>query len=100
MSQPQRASDLIKGILASARSSASRLALNEGLEKVLGPELSKHCQVLSFRAGKLILQVDSAPLYADLSGFRSEEIREGINHSLDKQQIAQIVFRMGGTGNA
>jgi hypothetical protein len=100
VSQPKRASELIKGILASARTSANRGALNQALETVLGPELCQHCQVLSFRSGKLILQVDSAPLYADLSGFRSEEIRKGINDNLDKQKIAQIVFRMGGTGNA
>ncbi len=100
MSQPKRASEFIKGILAQASTTAKRSALNSALVTVLGPELSGHCQILSFRAGRLILQVDSAPLYSELSGFRSEEIRVGINDNLNNQKIAQIVFRMGGTGNA
>lgn len=100
MSQPKRAAELIKGILAEARTTANRSALNSALAEVLGPELFEHCQILSFRGGRLILQVDSAPLFSELSGFRSEEIRAGINENLDNHKVAQIVFRMGGTGHA
>jgi len=97
--EPKRAGELLKGILADARSNADRSSLNDALSKVIGPELSQYCEILSLRGAKLTVQVDSAPLYAELSGFRAEEIRLGMNRILAKQKIARIVFRMSGTGH-
>jgi hypothetical protein len=55
--------------------------------------------VLGCRAGKLVVEVDSAPLYAELSGFRRDEIRLAINQLLPEQPVAQLTFRLGGTGH-
>ncbi len=52
-----------------------------------------------FRQAKLVVEVDSSPLYAELSGFRREEIRTRMNELLTNKKIAQITFRMGGTGH-
>lgn len=99
MSQPRRASDLLRGILAGARPDVNHARIQEALEEVLGSEVCSHCQVVGLRSGKLHLQVDSAPLFAELRGFREEEIRTGLNDRLNHQKIAQVVFRMGGTGH-
>ena len=60
---------------------------------------STHCTVRGFRFFKLVVEVDSSPLYAELSGFRREEIRERMNEILTKRKVASITFRMGGTGH-
>jgi hypothetical protein len=46
-----------------------------------------------------VLEVDSAPLFAELSAFRRDEIRLAINQLLPQQPIAQLTFRLGGTGH-
>ena len=99
MADPERVSDLLKGIIKAVKAESSRSDLSAALEQVLGPEQSPHCKVTGFRSGKLTVEVDSAPLYAELSGFRREEIRERINELLTKKKVAQITFRMGGTGH-
>jgi hypothetical protein len=37
-------------------------------------------------------------LFAELSGFRREEIRQRINELVPDRPIAQLTFRLGGTG--
>ena len=54
---------------------------------------------MGFRDGKLTLEIDSAPLFAELSGFRREEIRARLNEQLPLRQVAQLQFRLGGTGH-
>ena len=99
MTEPERVSDLLKGIIRDVKSESSRSDLSAALEQVLGPEQSQHCKVTGFRSGKLVVEVDSAPMYAELSGFRRDEIRERMNELLTKKQVALITFRMGGTGH-
>jgi hypothetical protein len=97
--EPKRASDFLRDILQQAGKSKSRSAYNEALDQILSEALRPHCQVVGCRAGKLVLEVDSAPLYAELSGFRREEIRLRINQLVPEQPIAQLTFRLGGTGH-
>ena len=99
MSDPKRVSDLLKGIIRDVKSDARRSDLVQALEQVLGPDQAPHCVVRGFRQGILTVEVDSAPLYAELTGFRREEIRERMNENLSTKKIAQINFRMGGTGH-
>ncbi|HEX6811470.1 MAG TPA: DUF721 domain-containing protein [Planctomycetota bacterium] len=100
MADPQPAGDFLREILAQAGRSKSRSCYNEALDQVLGPTVRPHCQIAGLRAGRLVLEVDSAPLFAELSGFRREEIRLAINHLLPEQPIAQLTFRLGGTAHA
>ena len=99
MSKPQRAADLLKQVLHGVQSRAGRRELSEALAEALGPDTSEHCWVAGFRSGKLVVETDSAPLYSELTGFRRESIREAMNKKLKTQQVAQLVFRMGGTGH-
>lgn len=86
-------------MIKQVRAEAKRSDLTEALEQVLGADQAAHCQVRSFRSGKLVIEVDAAPLYAELSGFRREEMRTRMNELLTTKKIAQITFRMGGTGH-
>jgi hypothetical protein len=99
LAEPQRAGDFLRGILQQAGRSKSRSAYNEALDQILSQRLRPHCQVVGCRAGKLVVEVDSAPLYAELTGFRREEIRLRINELVPAQPIAQLTFRLGGTGH-
>jgi len=99
VTDPERVSDLLKGIIRGVKAESSRSDLSAALEQVLGEAQCPHCKVTGFRSGKLVVEVDSAPLYAELTGFRRDEIRERMNELLTRKQVAQITFRMGGTGH-
>ncbi len=99
MADPQPARDLLRGILQNVGRSKNRSAYNDALDTVLGPTLRPHCQIVGTRNARLVVEVDSAPLYAELSGFRREEIRLAINRLVPNQPIAQLTFRQGGTGH-
>lgn len=83
------------------RSKRGHQPVADALDQALGERLARHCKVAGFVAGKLWVEVDSAPLFAELRGFRAEELRNAINSHLSgvKLRVAQIVFRMGGTGH-
>ena len=99
LADPKRAGDFLRDILKQAAHGKSRKVYAEALDQILGERLRPHCQVMGCRGGKLVLEVDSAPLFAELSGFRREEIRLRINQLVPEQPIAQLTFRLGGTGH-
>ena len=97
--EPRPAGDFLRDILQQAGKSKSRRVFHEALDQILSPTLRPHCQIVGCRAGKLVIEVDSAPLYAELSGFRRDEIRLRINQLVPNQPIAQLTIRLGGTGH-
>lgn len=99
VTEPRPAADFLRDILKQAGTGKARRAYAEALDQLLGERLAPHCQVVGCRAGKLVVEVDSAPLFAELSGFRREELRLRINQLLPAQPIAQLTFRLGGTGH-
>ena len=99
MAEPERAGDLLRDILAQAGQGRKRHRFHKALDEVLSESLRAHCQIISFRGGKLAVEVDSAPLFAEFSGFRREELRLRMNELLPEQPIAQLTFRLGGTGH-
>lgn len=99
MSEPRPAGDFLRDILRQAGAEKHRSAYNDALDQILSPVLRPHCHVVGCRAGKLVLEVDSAPLFAELTGFRREEIRQRINQLVPHQPIAQLTIRLGGTGH-
>ena len=99
MTEPRHAGDFLRDILNQAGRQKARSSYNTALDQVLPPAQRPHCQVLGCRAGKLVVEVDSAPLYAELSGFRRDQIRLAINQLLPEQPVAQLTFRLGGTGH-
>ncbi|MFK7739500.1 MAG: DUF721 domain-containing protein [Planctomycetota bacterium] len=95
---PRPAADFLRDILKQAGSGKSRRVYLDALESILGEELSPHFEIVACRKGRLIVELDSAPLYAELSGFRREEIRLRINELVPDEPIAELTFRLGGTG--
>ena len=99
MSQPRHVAELLKGILRQVETRAGRRELNDALAEALGPDIAPRCWVSGFRRGRLVVETDSAPLFAELMGFQREAVRQAMNEKLKKQKIAQLTFRMGGTGH-
>ena len=97
---PKPAADFLRDILKQAGTGKSRRVYLDALETILGSELAPHVQILGCRKGRLVVELDSAPLYAELSGFRKEELRQRINELVPDQPIAELTFRLGGTGHA
>lgn len=97
--EPRPAGDFLRDILQQAGRSKSRSAYNRALDEALAPHLRDHCQIVGCRGGRLVVEVDAAPLYAELSGFRREELRQRINQLVPELPIAQLTFRLGGTGH-
>ena len=90
---------MVRGILKEAGTAARRSKMTRALEKALGPELAEQCRITGYRRGRLIVEVEQGPLFAELSGFRGDDIRRVMNEELDNEKIARIDFRMGGTGH-
>lgn len=99
VTEPKPAGDFLPDILRQAGRGRTRSAYAAALDELLPATLRPHCQIIGCRAGKLVIEVDSAPLYAELSGFRREELRLAINRLVPEQPIAQLTFRQGGTGH-
>jgi hypothetical protein len=99
MSEPRKAGDFLAGIVKQIGRKRARDEFAQALDAVLPAAQRPHCEVMGFRDGKLTLEIDSAPLFAELSGFRREEIRTRINERLPGRQVAQLQFRLGGTGH-
>ena len=99
MADPRPAGDFLRDILKQAGQSKSRSAYHDALDQILSPTQRPHCRVIGCREGRLVLEVDSAPLFAELSGFRLDEILLRINQLVPNQPIAQLTFRLGGTGH-
>ncbi len=99
MSKPTLAADLVRGILAETGTKVRRLKMTRALERALGSRQAAHCQIMGYRGGRLVVEVDQAPLFAELSAFRIDEVRCAMNRELQTVKIAKIVLRMGGTGH-
>jgi hypothetical protein len=75
VAEPKPAGDFLRDILKQAGTEQGAQRLRTRRSTRSWSNLRPHCQVVGCRAGKLTLEVDSAPLFAELSGFRREEIR-------------------------
>lgn len=99
MRDPKKPADLLGAILREAGATPARARIRRAVAAALD-EAADHVSVRSFRGGKLVLEVDSAPLFAELRSFGQESLRKRINEALDGGGVAQITFRMGGAGHA
>jgi hypothetical protein len=98
VTDPKPAADFLKQIVRQAGRDMARADLHDALDLVLTETQRRHCQVVSFRDGRLLLEVDSAPLFAEFSGFRREDLRQRLNEHLQRK-IAALTFRLGGTAH-
>ena len=100
MQLPKKLGDVLKGMLPEIRQFAALAAWQDALDAELGDHKAPHCKVAGLRLGRLYVEVDSAPLFAELSGFQKETLRIALNERLKPKQVAHLVFRMGGTAHA
>ncbi len=99
MMQPKSVGDLMSGVLRDLGKNRRRVELQDALEAAVGPLAAPSCQVAGWRGGRLVVEVASSPLFAELRGFRAEAVRLAINTKLGRSEVATILFRMGGTAN-
>jgi hypothetical protein len=99
MSEPKPAAEFVRAILRETGTSRERGAYAGALDAILPEAQRAHCQVVGCRGGRLVVEVDSAPLLAELRGFRRDELRLRINQLLPDRPIAQLTLRLGGTGH-
>src|SRR5262249_9354987 len=95
MPEPKRPVDLLRGILREARAAAARAPTARLLAAVLERGAAEHCRIASERGGRLLVDVDSAPLFAELQSFRREEIRRALNERLGpSRKFGELTFRL------
>ena len=99
MSEPRRIGEFVRQIVRTAGRQRTRDAFTEALDRILPEHQRSSCQVIGFRDGKLVIEVGSAPLFAELSGFQRETMRLRINELVPTSKVAQLQFRLGGTGH-
>ena len=63
---------------------------------VLEPGLRQHAEPVRFRAGELVIEVDSAAHLQEMKNFTGESYRKRANERLGKQAIRRIVFKLRG----
>ncbi|MEM7204236.1 MAG: DUF721 domain-containing protein [Planctomycetota bacterium] len=94
MTKPKPAADFLDAILRDASTAAARQPTMQILVELLGERDAAHCRPVSERGGRLVIEVDSAPLFAELHGFRREEVRLAMNERLKSRKFADVVFRL------
>ena len=100
MDNTKRPSDLLGGLLSKVKADAACADTTRALTKALGSPTSDHCHVASERHGRLLVDVDSAPLFAELQSFRRDEVKEQVNKFLGSKRFAEVRFRLMGEAHA
>jgi len=66
----------------------------ESWNRIVPPIYTERCKAVSFRNGKLIVAVQSAPLLEELRGFRDAEFVSLLNQDLSvRGEAAHVVVR-------
>ena len=61
---------------------------------VAGPRVAQHTKVRSFRAGVLVVGVDSAPLRQELEVFQREELEKALRERLSGVFVEKLRFTL------
>lgn len=95
MAGPRKIGDILGAVLA--RRNYGQLTAQMELEKswrsVAGEQVAKLTTIGPIRRGVLEILVDSAPLLAELEGFRKEELTEAMSAQVTHSKITGIKFR-------
>ena len=62
--------------------------------QAVGPELAKRARPVAYRAGELVVEVESAPLLSQLKGFSGDGYRRAANSALGEDRIQKINFKL------
>jgi predicted nucleic acid-binding Zn ribbon protein len=92
---PKKIGDLLAAVLARRGygNATAQLELERTWKLVAGDRIAKQTRVGSFRRGVLEVLVDSAPLLAELDGFRKEELLQALADRVEHSTISSLRFR-------
>jgi predicted nucleic acid-binding Zn ribbon protein len=98
---PEKLGDLIKPVLKELKIVGRRVgkALHEAWIDVAGPALSGRTRLHSFKAGILVVEVDSSPLLHELQNFQGAELLAKLRVRVGKPHISALRFRLGAFGS-
>lgn len=95
-SGPFRIGDLLARLrLPALRKDASRWA--DAWGEVVGPEAAERTRVRSLAGGKLIVEVFSHPLYAELRAWGAQTLREKCQRAFGRE-IREVRFEVAAEG--
>lgn len=66
----------------------------EAWNAVLGVDLARRARASRFRAGELLVEVDSSAHLGELQGFTGEHFRQEANRRLGAERIERVVFKL------
>jgi hypothetical protein len=61
-------------------------------DQTLGP-MAVHARAVKFQRGELVVEVDSAAHFAELSSFTGEAYRRATNQRLGRETIERVTFQ-------
>jgi hypothetical protein len=76
---------------------SARAELESAWRRVAGEGVAGQTRVVGFRKGHLWVEVASAPLRAELAGFRKAELLEGLRQRYTRRHIADLRFLIPGS---
>ena len=99
--EPEKLGNLIKPVLKELRIVGRRVgkALHEAWIEVAGSALAARTRLHSFKAGILIVEVDSSPLLHELQNFQGAELLARMRERVSKPHISALRFRVGAFGS-
>ena len=62
--------------------------------EALGADLARRARAVAFRAGELIVEVESSPQLSQLKGFTGESYRQEANRVLGSERIRRINYKL------
>jgi hypothetical protein len=76
---------------------SARAELESAWRQAAGAGVAAQTRVVGFRKEHLWVEVISAPLRAELAGFRKSELLEALRRRYTRRHIADLRFRVSGS---
>ena len=76
---------------------AAQAELESAWKEAAGEGVAAQTRVVGFRKEHLWVEVTSAPLRAELAGFRKSELLEGLRQRYTRRHIADLRFLVSGS---
>ena len=93
-SNEQSIGEVIRKLLKNQKLSGRLLELDaiQSCENILGKELMKYINEITFKKGKLIIKVKSAAVRNELS-YQKGKILDKINHTSKNEIVREVILR-------
>ena len=93
-SNEQSIGEVIRKLLKNQNLAGRLLELDaiQSCENILGKELMKYINEITFKKGKLIIKVKSAAVRNELS-YQKEKILDKINHTSKNEIVREVILR-------